>query len=74
MYVQAAYCIHVLYMYIHVHVHARVYNFMYMWQSQVESEHYSNRILTAFSDSALYNSKLQEAMALQFVVEIVLPF
>ena len=43
-----------------------------MWQSQVESEHYSYQILTAFSDSALYNSRLKEAMALQFVVEIVL--
>ena len=38
-----------------------------MWQSQVESEHYSYQILTAFSDSALYNSRLKEAMALQFV-------
>ena len=48
--------------------------YMYMWQSQVEIEHYSYQILTAFSDSALYNSRLKEAMALQFVVEIVLPF
>ena len=55
-------CVH----YIHVHVH--------VWQSQVESEHYSYQTLTAFSDSALYNSRLKEAMALQFVVEIVLPF
>ena len=50
-----------------------IYNYN-MWQSQVESEHYSYQILTAFSDSALYNSRLKEAMALQFVVEIVLPF
>ena len=45
---------------------------IHVWQSQVESEHYSYQILTAVSDSALYNSRLREAMALQVVVEIVL--
>ena len=65
-------CLCVVYVYKTVSIIIHVCT--YVWQSQVESEHYSYQILTAFSDSALYNSRLKEAMALQFVVEIVLPF